>query len=101
MHLIAQHASGDQRGLIRLATVAARVMAALRYGDPCLEIRPCRTIWSLFRTLGAKPAQLHKALGELKRWTSPISARMLVAMIRPMPGIVCKSLIIFSCSSLS
>src|SRR5215469_18789123 len=48
--------AGSKPGDLR-ACWAAWFRAQRRIGDPCLEMWPCRTLTSLPRTVGVRPAQ--------------------------------------------
>src|SRR3954452_19143671 len=54
--------------------VTASIAAHRTSLEPCLVIRPRRTLTSGSRCLGVNPAQLHNVWGLGKRVTSPISA---------------------------
>ena len=64
--------------------VAASTMRSQR--EPCLEMWPRRVCSALERSVGVSPAQPHRWSASGKRAMSPISARMMAAVVGPIPG---------------
>ncbi len=76
----------------RKAWTAASTMTQRSQREPCLEMWPRRTLSALECSLGVRPAQAQSLSGDEKRVMSPISLRMVAAMMGPIPGIGSKRL---------
>jgi hypothetical protein len=59
---------------------AASTRAQRRAGEPWRVMCPSRALPSELRTLGVSPAQEHRCLTVGKRWISPISAMISMAV---------------------